>query len=234
MIPLVFLPGMMCDDRLFAHQIAALTRVREVITLPVHAHESMQDLAADVLTNAPERFALSGLSMGGIVAMEVIRQATERVAGVALLDTNPMAEHPNVAAARKPQMERVRQGRLLAVMRDEIKPNYLSDGPNRDQILDLCMDMALSLGEEAFENQSLALMNRLDQQDTLQGYKGPTLILCGEDDALCPVHRHTLMHELMPHSTLTILPNAGHLPTLEQQDATTAALQAWLKEIPNG
>lgn len=234
MTPLVFLPGMMCDERLFAHQIDALARDRDVMTLPIHASNAMGEIAADVLDNAPDRFALAGLSMGGIVAMEVIRQAADRVAGVALLDTNPKAEQPNVAAARKPPMERVRQGKLLAVMRDEMKPNYLSDGPNRDQILDLCMDMALPLGEEAFENQSLALMNRPDQQETLRSYKGPTLILCGEDDALCPVHRHTLMHELMPHSTLTILPNAGHLPSLEQPDATTAALQAWLKEIPNG
>jgi len=234
MTPLVFLPGMMCDQRLFAHQIGLLAHDREVLTMPIHAYDSVEALAADLLTKAPDRFALAGLSMGGIVAMEVMRQASECVAGVALLDTNPKAEHPKIAAARKPQMDRVRQGDLLAVMRDEMKPNYLSDGPNRDQILGLCMDMALSLGEEAFENQSLALMSRPDQQETLRTYKGPTLIFCGEEDALCPVHRHTLMHELMPHSTLTILPNAGHLPTLEQPEATTAALQAWLKEIPNG
>lgn len=234
MTPLVFLPGMMCDARLYAPQIEALSQGREVITLPIHAYSTVEDLAADVLAQAPETFSLAGLSMGGIVAMEVVRQAPGRVAGLALMDTNPKAEHPKIAAAREPQMARVRQGELSAVMRDEMKPNYLTDGPDRGRILDLCMDMAQDLGPEAFENQSLALMSRPDQQQTLSAYKGPTLILCGEDDTLCPVHRHTLMHDLMPHSTLTILPNAGHLPTLEQPDATTAALKVWLEEIPNG
>lgn len=234
MTPLVFLPGMMCDARLFAPQIEVMRNDRFVTTLPIHAHQTVEKLARDVLSQAPETFALAGLSMGGIVAMEVIRQAPERVAGVALMDTNPKAEHPKVAEARAPQIARVKAGNLAAVMRDEMKPNYLTDTPQRDEILDLCMDMALSLGNAAFENQSLALMTRLDQQNTLKGYKGPTLILCGEDDALCPVHRHTLMHDLMPHATLKILKNAGHLPTLEQPDDTTAAIDAWLQEIPHG
>lgn len=233
MTPLVFLPGMMCDARLFAPQINALSKGRAVTTLPIHAHDTVEALAADVLANAPDPFALAGLSMGGIVAMEVIRQAPDRVAGVALMDTNPKAEHPKIAEARTPQIARVKAGKLASVMRDEMKPNYLADTPQRGDILDLCMDMALDLGADAFENQSRALATRPDQQETLKGYKGPTLILCGEDDALCPVHRHTLMYDLMPHATLTILKGAGHLPTLEQPEATTAALRAWLEEIPN-
>ena len=234
MIPLVFLPGMMCDERLFGPQIATFSKERDVSTLPIHAHTTVVALAEDILRKAPDAFALAGLSMGGIVAMEVMRQAQDRVKGIALLDTNPKAEHPNVAANRGPQIERVRAGKLAAVMRDEMKPNYLADTPNRSEVLDLCMEMALRLGPGAFENQSLALASRPDQQDTLRAFGGPALVLCGEHDALCPVHRHTLMHDLMPHSTLTILPNAGHLPTLEQPEATTAALAAWLKEIPNG
>lgn len=233
MTPLVFIPGMMCDARLFAPQIDVIGQERPVTTLSIHATQTLEDLAKGVLDQAPEKFALAGLSMGGIVAMEVIRQAPLRVAGVALLDTNPKAEDPKVAERRAPQIARVRKGRLEDVMRDEMKPNYLTDTPQKDRILDLCMDMALSLGERAFENQSRALATRPDQQETLKAYKGPTLIACGEDDALCPVHRHRLMHALMPRATLTIFKNAGHLPTLEQPDATTAALNAWLKEISN-
>ena len=232
MTPLVFLPGMMCDARLFGPQLKALEG--SCMTMPIHAHDTVEKLAADVLKEAPATFALAGLSMGGIVAMEVIAQAPDRVAGLALMDTNPKAEHPKVADSRGPQMDRVRVGELKAVMRDEMKPNYLTNGPKRTEILDLCMEMANDLESEAFINQSLALMARPDQQETLQSYKQPTLILCGEDDALCPVHRHTLMKELMPHATLAILKNAGHLPTLEQPDATTATLNAWLEEIPHG
>lgn len=234
MTPLVFLPGMMCDARLFSPQIDRLYGERPVTTLPIFAHQSVENLASDVLDQAPQTFALAGLSMGGIVAMEVIRRAPERVTGVALMDTNPKAEHPEVVKRRPSQIARVKAGHLSAVMRDEMKPNYLTDTPQKDAILSLCMEMALELGEAAFENQSLALAARPDQQDTLKHFTAPTLILCGEEDALCPVHRHTLMHELMPHATLKIIKNAGHLPTLEQPDATTAALDAWLKEISNG
>ena len=192
--------------------------------------DSMADLAREVLDNAPPRFALAGLSMGGILAMDVLRQAPERVERLALLDTNPRAELPEVKARRAPQMEAVKAGHLRAVMRDEMKPNYLVDSPRKPQILDLCMDMALDLGPQVFLNQSIALRDRPDQQDTLRGYKGRALVLCGRHDALCPVERHDLMHGLLENSHLEIIENAGHLPTLEQPDQTTAALIRWLEE----
>ncbi|WP_300444572.1 alpha/beta hydrolase [uncultured Mameliella sp.] len=230
MTPLVLLPGMMCDARLFAPQIAAFSGTRAVHCAPIGGHDSMQALAAHVLAHAPPRFALAGLSMGGIVAMEVLHQAPDRVAGLALLDTNPKAELEGVRARRVPQMDKVRAGHLDAVMRDEMKPNYLSNGPRRAEILDLCMEMALSLGAGVFLNQSRALADRPDQQETLRAYQGPALVLCGRDDALCPVTRHELMHELIADSTFRVIENAGHLPTLEKPDETTAALAAWLEK----
>jgi len=224
--PLILLPGMMCDARLFGAQVAALGAT----VLPVTGAETVQALAAEVLAQAPERFALGGLSMGGIVAMEVIRQAPDRVAGLALMDTNPLAEAEHVKARRQPQMDRAAAGGLGAVMRDEMKPNYLADGPGRAAILDLCMDMALDLGPDVFIRQSRALHDRPDQCETLRGFDRPALVLCGRDDSLCPVARHELMHALLPHSTLRVIEGAGHLPTLEQPDATTAALRRWLEE----
>lgn len=226
--PLVLLPGMMCDARLFGPQIAAFSADRAVMTAPLNAADTVAGLAGDVLAVAPPKFALAGLSMGGIVAMEVIRQAPERVARLALLDTNPKAEAPAVAQNREPQIAKVRAGHLRAVMRDEMKPNYLTDGPQMGQILDLCMAMAETLGPEVFVRQSRALQTRPDQQDTLRTVMIPTLILCGEDDTLCPIHRHELMHELVAGSVLTVIKGAGHLPTLEQPDATNEALAKWL------
>lgn len=228
MTPLVLLPGMMCDGRLFGPQIAAFG-ARALHLAPLVAGDTVQALAARVLADAPPRFALAGLSMGGIVAMEVMAQAPDRVDRLALLDTNPRAELPEVQARRAPQMAAVAAGRLAEVMRDEMKPNYLTDGPNRAEILDLCMQMALSLGPEVFLRQSRALRDRPDQQDRLRHVTVPTLILCGRDDALCPVERHALMHSLIPHSTLHIVESAGHLPTLEQPLETTAALARWLE-----
>jgi pimeloyl-ACP methyl ester carboxylesterase len=224
--PLVLLPGMMCDARLFGAQVAAL----DATVLPVTGAETVPALAAGVLAQAPERFALGGLSMGGIVAMEVARQAPARVTGLALMDTNPLAEADHVKARRQPQMDRAAAGGLAAVMRDEMKPNYLTDGPGRAAILDLCMQMALDLGPEVFGRQSRALRDRPDQCATLRGFDRPALVLCGRDDGLCPVSRHELMHDLLPNSTLTVIDGAGHLPTLEQPQQTTQALRRWLEE----
>lgn len=229
MTPLVLIPGMMCDARLFGPQIAAFSGRRTLVCAPMVGRASFQDLAADVLANAPDRFALAGLSMGGIVAMEVLRQAPERVERIALMDTNPLAEDDKVKARRLPQMMKVRDGGLGTVMRDEMKPHYLSDTPQRESILDLCMEMALDLGPHVFLEQSRALMDRPDQSDTLRGVKVPAFVLCGRDDALCPLSRHELMAKLIPDARLEIIEGAGHLPTLEQPELTNAALARWLE-----
>jgi len=228
MHPLVLLPGMMCDERLFAPQIAALAKTCDVQTLPITAHDTVEALATDVLKKAPNTFTLAGLSMGGIVAMEVLRQAPERVSKIALLGTNPLAEDPKIAARRLPQMAKAKAGRLADVMQYEMKPYYLADGPQRSAILDLCMDMALDLGADVFVRQSKALASRPDQTDTLRGTDIPALVLCGRHDVLCPVHRHDLMHDLMPNSELQIIETAGHLTTLEAPEQTTTALAHWL------
>ncbi len=232
-LPLILLPGMMCDARVFEPQVDVLSVNRPVSVEPVDAHDSIEALATEVLRVAPERFALGGLSMGGIVAMDVARQAPLRVAGLALLDTNPLAESDEMKARRGPQMEQVRKGRLSEVMRDEMKPNYLAEGSRRARVLDLCMDMALGLGPEVFCRQSVALRDRLDQTQTLQRFTGLSLVLCGREDKLCPVARHDLMHSLLPRSTLAVLEAAGHLPCLEQPEKTTEALDHWLKDLEN-
>lgn len=230
MTPLVLLPGMMCDARLFAPQIAALSGDRLVLPLDLNGASTVAELAARALQASPQDFALAGLSMGGIVAMEMVRQAPDRVRKLALLDTNPLAEQRVVQARRGPQMDRVRAGHLAEVMREEMKPNYLANGPSRARILDLCMDMALALGPDVFLSQSLALRDRPDQTETLRAYGGKALVLCGTEDILCPVSRHELMHRLLAHSHLEVIEGAAHLPTLEKPDETTAALIRWLED----
>jgi pimeloyl-ACP methyl ester carboxylesterase len=177
--PLLFLPGMMCDHRLFGPQAAALAKDRAILHGDLTGASDMGALAERVLDAAPDRFALAGLSMGGIVAMEVIRRAPGRVTRLALLDTNPRAELPEVQARREPQIDKVRAGRLEQVMREELKPNYLTRGPRYGEILDLCMAMALDLGPEVFERQSIALRDRPDQQETLKSVRVPTLSCAG-------------------------------------------------------
>lgn len=230
MTPLVLLPGMMCDERLFAPQISELSKQRDVHFVQISDYETISELASDVLNNAPPVFALAGLSMGGIVAMEVLSQASDRVERIALLDTNPLAELSDVAKRRGPQIDAVRNGQLKEIIRDEMKPNYLFDGVKKTEILKLCMDMALDIGPDAFIRQSIALRDRFDQKNTLQSYKRPALVLCGKHDVLCPLERHELMHTLLENSKLEIIEDAGHLPTLEQPKITTMALSSWLED----
>jgi len=168
--------------------------------------------------------------MGGIVAMEIVRLAPDRVERLCLLDTNHLAETEERQSQREPQIKAIRDGRLDAVMRDEMKPNYLFDGPRKATILDICMDMARALGPEVFERQSRALQSRRNQTETLQAYLGKTLILCGRHDILCPVSRHEEMASMMPNASLAIIEEAGHMPTLEQPRESNRHLSDWLND----
>jgi pimeloyl-ACP methyl ester carboxylesterase len=228
--PLVLLPGMMCDARLFGPQIADLSSDTAVMVAPITKGERIEEIASNLLDLLPKRFALAGLSMGGIVAMELLRRAPDRITRIALMDTNPLAETPGVAADREPQIVKARTGRMLDVMRDEMKPNYLAPGPQRDDVLALVMDMAETLGPEIFIRQSRALQRRRDQQAVLRKCAVPTLVLCGAHDQLCPLKRHTFMAELIPYAELVVLQDSGHLPTLEQPAETTAALRKWMRQ----
>jgi pimeloyl-ACP methyl ester carboxylesterase len=229
-LPLVLVPGMMCDARLFVPQIAAFSVERVVHYAPISDHDSVEALAADILKNAPPRFALAGLSMGGIVAMEVVRQAAGRVDRLALLDTNPFAETDAVKAKRVPQIDAVREGKLAEVMAREMIPHYRHGGCETPEMDARALDMALDLGAEVFLRQSRALMTRPDQIGTLRAYRGRALVLTGENDRLCPMDRHLVMADTLEKSHLEIIKGAGHLPTLEQPEATNRALAEWLEK----
>ncbi len=225
---LVLLPGMMCDARLFAPQIIALSRDYSVQLAPITGADTVEKIAMQVLDGAPERFALAGLSMGAIVAMEIQRRAPERVTRLALMDTNAQSETSTIAAAREAQIVRAKSGKLEEVMREDMLPEYLADGPHRAEILDMIVRMALDLGPEIYVRQSRALQRRPDQQKTLRKLKIPTLILCGEFDRLTPLRRHEFMAALAVGSQLEVVPGAGHLPSLEQPELITKLLREWL------
>ena len=221
-------PGMMCDERIFSPQIEALSQNLEVTIADISNFSSVRELASDVLKKAPKKFSLLGHSMGGIVAMEIYSQAPDRIEKLILMDTNPKAELDEVKLKREPQIREVNKGKLLEVMRDEMKPNYLAESENKRSVLNVCMDMALTLGPDVFINQSRALQSRLDQQNTIQSIKIPVLIMCGSEDKLCPVERHEMMHNMITDSDLKIINNAGHMPTLEQPRETTEVIKEWL------
>ena len=226
--PIVFLPGMMCDARLFAPQIDGLSHERAVMVAPVHLGERVEEIASTILDMTPRRFALCGLSLGGMVAIELIRRAPDRVSRLCLMDTNPMSETLVSAAEREPQIIAARTGRFEQIMREDLILNYLAETPFKAHILELMVDMALSLGPEVFVRQSRALQKRCDQQPLLHNIKCPTLILCGAQDQITLPKRCKFMAELIEPAKFVVIENASHLPTLEQPEATIAALRDWL------
>jgi pimeloyl-ACP methyl ester carboxylesterase len=219
---------MMCDARLFAPQIEALSQTRAVQVGCLAGHDSIREMANAVLATAPPVFALAGLSLGAIVAMEVIRKAPDRVTRLALIATDPLSDTPDMAGAREPMMARARAGRLDDVLREFLPAACLAPGPGRAAIQDLFASMGRDAGADQFVAQSRALQRRPDQQGTLRRVRVPALVMGGAHDVMCPPRRHEFMAELIPDARLTILPEAGHMLTLEAPDAALAALDAWL------
>ncbi len=220
---------MMCDERLFAPQIDTLgipTTVADMTTA-----DSMQQLAHNVLAVAPSEFAIAGLSMGGILAFEIWRQAPERVTHMALLDTNPHAEAAARQSLRLQQIDAALSGGLRELAVDALKPLYLAEAHRDDAaLLDGILDMVMDLGPNVFRSQSLALRDRPDSVATLATIDCPALVLCGDEDTLCPIEYHELMAEKIPNAYLRVIENCGHMSTLEQPDIVTRELNQLLQQ----
>jgi pimeloyl-ACP methyl ester carboxylesterase len=227
---LVMLPGMMCDSRLFAPQISALETEYEIIVPLLDVPDSIEGMARRILNEIkPPAFNLLGLSMGGIVAMSMVELAPQRVRRLALLDTNHKADSDERVAIRNRQISNVKSGKLRAVITDEMKPVYLAKSHRKNQaLLNLLVNMAMDMGDEIFVAQSIALRDRRDQTQTLPNYFGPSLVLCGDEDTLCPPGQHIQMAEYLSHSTFRMIENCGHISTLEQPEAVNIAVLEWL------
>jgi len=220
---------MMCDARLWNPQIEALDI--HCLVADLSSHDNLTDMAASVLDAAPASFAVAGLSMGGILAFELWRQAPERITHLALLDTNPHADTPDKRTMRLDQVEQVLSGQLRKLATESLKPAYLAKA-NRDNqaLLDEILAMAMDAGEEVFRRQSIALKDRVDSVATLATISCPTTVICGAEDHICPPAYHELMARRIPGARLVIIENCGHLATLEQPDAVNYELQRLLRQ----
>ncbi len=213
----------MCDERLWAPQIGLLGDRSSVANLT--RHDTVDALAADVLQHAPDRFALAGLSMGGIVAFEIWRQAPERVTHLALIDTTPHADTEEKRATRLEQVHKALLGGLREVAVETLKPVYLAEANRDDEgLLDTLLDMSLDMGSEVFERQSMALARRADSVATLATIDCPAAVICGDEDRVCPVKLHEFMAREIPRATLRIAANCGHISTLERPDVVNDEL----------
>lgn len=228
--PLVFLPGMMCDFRVFGAQMADLGRDVAVTVGPTTQGERIEEIASNLLDQLPHKFALAGVAMGGVVAMELLRRAPDRVARIALINSNSLAETPQSAADFEPLIIKLRSGKLEEALQGLLPPENLSPGPGRAQIMAEIVEMAANVGPEAIVRQVRAMQRRRDYQSVLRRCKVPALVMCGKHDGQTPIKRHAFMAELIPYAELSVIENAGHLPTLESPEETNAALRAWLKQ----
>ena len=227
--PLVLLPAMMCDARLWRAQAEALALERAVTVAPTHLGASVGEVAAQVLDASPRRFALAGLGLGGVVALEVLRRAPERVARLALIAADALTETPQVAAAREQWIVAAKTGRLADAVRAMPAMTALAPGPKRPEVQALVARMAEDLGPDVYVRQSRLMQRRPDQQRALRQLKAPTLILAGAHDAAFPVKRHEFLAELVASARLEVIEEAGHLAPLEAPDAMTEALRHWLR-----
>jgi pimeloyl-ACP methyl ester carboxylesterase len=226
--PLVLVPGLLCTADLFAAQVAALGGARAIIIADHTTADNLPDIARQILVNAPPRFALAGLSMGGYIAFEMLRQAPERITRLALLDSNARADRPDqmklrhvlIGAARSIGVRSV-QGMLLKFL---VHPSRLDD---RDLTARILL-MADGVGVPAFIRQQQAILGRPDNRDFLKSIACPTVLIVGAEDALTPVKVHEEMAGLIAGAKLEVIPACGHLSTMERPEAVNAILARWL------
>jgi pimeloyl-ACP methyl ester carboxylesterase len=230
-LPLVLVPGLYGSPRLFADQLPALWGQGRAVTVAHHGgHDDLAAIAAAVLAQAPPRFALAGFSMGGMVAMAMQRQAPDRVARLALLDTSAALDDEQVLAVRRATIDALRGGGLAiddAVamsMPALVHPTRVDDAPLRATLT----AMFNETGNDAAIRQQLALIGRADARPGLAGVSVPTLVLVGADDTVTPPARADEIAAAIPHATRVTIPDAGHMTPLEQPAAVTDVLLAWL------
>ena len=222
---LVLLPGLICDARLWRDVIGGLDASSVVADLT--QDDSIAAMAARTLAGAPARFALAGLSMGGYVAFEIMRQAPERVTHLALLDTSARADDAARKETRRKGIEMVGQGKFIGVSRgllgSLIAPQHMGTPVARE-----VQDMSERVGQAAYLRQQVAIMNRVDSRPTLATIKVPTLVGVGELDKMTPPELAEEMAAGIAGAELVRFADSAHLPTMENPDAVVEAMRGWL------
>jgi pimeloyl-ACP methyl ester carboxylesterase len=227
-LPTVLIPGLICSPRLYAEQIPALWRFGPVVVADHTRDDSMSGITRRLLAQAPPRFALVGLSMGGYVAFEVQRQAPDRVAKLALLDTTARPDLPEQSEQRRRQIELAETGRYGQIA-GTLFPRFVAESHRGDKVLEaIVRTMAEETGPEAFVRQQTAIMHRADSRPGLGAIACPTLVVVGAEDAVTPPDRAAEIVAGISRARQIVVPDCGHLSTLEQPQAVTHALTEFL------
>jgi len=225
----VLLPGLMCDERLFGPIINPLKKKYRVHTMVMDRFKTIDEMTNFVLHSISGSFHTVGLSMGGIIAMTLAIHDPSRIKSMILMDTTPHSDSARRQATRDNQMEAISTTKdLERIVAEELKPSYVYNELTNQHVLDLCMTMALDLGIGVFLRQCLALRNRQNITNSLSQINCQTLVLCGEHDKLCPVSVHEEMVSYISNSTLSVIPNCGHLPILEEPEICSKEIASFL------
>ena len=231
MNPVLLLPGTLCTGAIFEHQIEALEAVGlSVDVVEFHHERSIGEMAATVAQRIPDNasVAIAGFSMGGMVALELARQAPERIAQLALINSNHHGDHPERRARRLTQLARTTDDELPGLIEREYLPRYLHRQEPAHRAL--ILHMARELGIDCFRSQTMALASRPDASQTLRSIDCPLLIIGSTEDPLCPPAVQVEMHRLAAHSELLLLSGCGHFSTLECPEAVSQTLCNWYSE----
>ena len=230
--PVVLLPGLLEDADGFAHQIAGLAEVADIVVADLTRSDSMQALARDALAQAPDgRFALAGHSMGGYVAFEMLRQAPGRISALALLNTNARADTPEATENRRRLMALASKSFetvIETLTPRQVTPAHLGD----PAIMATLGQMAQAVGPEAFVRQQTAIIGRVDSRPFLPRIACPTLVLAGREDVIMPLAVLEEMAGAIPGARLVVVEDCAHVAMLEQPEAVTDALYLWLAGEP--
>jgi len=227
--PLVLVPGLLCDAQLWRSQLENLADIADVWIADHTRSDTMAGVARDALADAPfASFALAGLSMGGYIALEIMRQAPQRITRLALLDTAPGADLPEQTQKRMDFIALAERGKFPGIT-DALLPLLIHPSRRSERALtDVVKSMAKNIGKEAFVRQERAIMSRADSRGLLATIACPTLVLCGRQDALTPLARHEEMAATIRGAQLEVIEDCGHLSTLERPTEVNAALRRWL------
>jgi pimeloyl-ACP methyl ester carboxylesterase len=231
--PLLLLPGLLCDAAVWEPQVAALGDQADCIVADYGNASSITEMAQIALSRAPVGpLAVAGHSMGGRVALEVIRLAPDRVTRLALMDTGYQALVPGFVGegekkGRYALLETARADGMRALGL-KWAPGMVHPSRVNGPVFEAVLQMIERKTPEIFAAQINALINRPDASGQLPGITVPTLVLCGRDDSWSPLSRHQEMHAVLPRSTLSVIENSGHMSTMEEPEQVTAAMKAWL------
>jgi pimeloyl-ACP methyl ester carboxylesterase len=225
---LVFACAHLTDERLFAHQVDALSATHDCRVFAFRDHPTLGGMAVDLLAHAPPRFTLIGLSLGGYLAFEVIRRQRERIERLVLLDTRAVADTETVRQGRLADIAKVQAGGIDALI-PELPVRWMHPA-HRAPLSDLMASMARSIGDRGQFNQQQAMLARPDSHADLRTVRVPTLIACGREDTATPLAEHERMRDCVPGARLEVFEQCGHLTTIEQPDVVTSLLTRWLAD----